>query len=151
MIHIYPLFGFSVTAGTGIDVVGPDSPAPKALHPGPIYVPGAGSAEDTGLKIAPQLFDITFPTHQSSDGGGSVSTSAGGSSRFATLLIIFAGSRRADESRDLSYLAEADVGHVIIPVVSSGNDCDGGCGAGAGARDCTCGVGVFGASLALLG
>ena len=79
--------------------------------------------------------------------------SAGGSSRSATSLILFAGFagfagfEGTGESRDASYLAETDWRLVTQPAVSSVNDFDGGCNAVTGAGGCTCGAGVFGAPI----
>ena len=82
----------------------------------------------------------------SSGGDGFVLASADGSSCCAT-LTSFAGFGRVGGSCDDLWLAGAGVGPVAVPVVSLGNDRDGGCDAVAEVGDCTRGVGASGASL----
>ena len=82
----------------------------------------------------------------SSDGDWVVLTSTGGSSHLVT-LAFFTGFERVDGPCDVLWLAEADPRLVTVPVLSLGSDRDDGCDAVARVGDCTCEVGVFGASL----
>ena len=82
--------------------------------------------------------------------GGFVLASAGGSSRLVASSNSFAGFETVGESCNVLCSAEADARLVTVPVVSLGKDCDGGCDAGAGARGCTSGMEIFGATLILL-
>ena len=82
----------------------------------------------------------------SSDGGGGFAlASTAGSSRRATLTSL-ADFERVDEPSDASGLAETgrNPKRCVVAIV---DDCDGGCGAGEGVGDCTCGMEVFGSSL----
>ena len=84
---------------------------------------------------------------KSSDGNGFVLTTVGDSSRRAAFSTLFVDSERAKEPCEASWSSEVDPRLPAMAVISLDNDFDGCRDAVAEIGDCTCGVGVSGASL----